>query len=135
MKNEEAIQKYQCLGCVLGPFPTCYDTKIDGIGCSNHCVGTLMSMVGKLFLGMPKGFDRLGGYEKTKIYIFHKLDDGWGYTMFNVPVWKHLDKHGNTLVRGYCPRINMGWIHVFLTNEIDKIDCIEITIKDMENMD
>ena len=129
-----AVEEYQCPGCVCGSDITCYE-KSDNLACEKHCVGTLISGVGKIFLGMPKGFNRLGFMDKTKIYIFEKLTDGWGYDKFNIPVWKYLNEHNNTVVRGICPRTNYAWIHIFLENCIDKIECLEITKNDIDEMD
>ena len=78
------------------------------------------------------------GFDKLKVYIFNSFEDGnkeWAYDKFNVPIWKHLDEHNNTLVRGISPRINQTFIHIFLENCIDRIDCIEITEKDVQEMD
>ena len=130
----KAVEEYQCPGCFYGINSECYEISKDQ-SCDKHVSGTMANLIGKLFIGMPKGFNRLGEFHKTKINIFEKYDDGWGYNLFNVPVWKHLDKHNNTLVRGICPRINHPFIHVFLEDCIDKIDCLEITHENIEQMD
>ena len=138
MKVEEAIQEYQCPGCTNGPYPECFkDDKTGGLQCESHCCGTIVSNgIGSIFLGMPKGFDRKGACQHTKIWIFESFDKStWPYDKFNVPIWKHLDKHGNTLVRGICPRLNDPWIHIFLEDCKNKIECIEITTEDISEMD
>jgi len=84
---------------------------------------------------MPKGFDRCGVDEKLIIHIFEKFDDGWGYNKFNIPVWKYKDDIGSTLVRGLSPRINAPFLHIFLEDCRDKIDCLEITDEDIAEMD
>jgi len=94
-----------------------------------------MPHVGLVFLGLPKGFCRLGDFEKTRISMFKSRADGWGYGKFNIPVWKHVDKLGNTLVRGICPRTNYPWIHIFLNSHGEMINCLEITDKDIRGMD
>lgn len=132
MTAKKAVKEYQCVGCVGGD-PGCYKAG-DNLACVNHCAGTMANGIGRFFLGLPKGFCRLGD-GKPKIYIFKTLKKGWGYNKFNVPVWKHLDEHGNTIVRGMCPRINDTWIHIFLGDYIKDIDCLEITQKDMDEMD
>lgn len=139
-KVKNAVKEYQCFGCVNGPALECYqnvDSADNDLACKKHCAGTTdWPSVGRIFLlGLPKGFNRLGACENTKINIFEKLEDGWGYDKFNFPVWKHLDEHGNVLVRGLNPRINYPWIHIFLENCMDKIGCIEITKEDMAEMD
>jgi hypothetical protein len=121
------IEEYQCPGCVCGCDISCYKKGYDddSIECSKH--------VGRIFLGMPIGFNRLGMCKETKIHIFEK--PSWEYGMFNIPVWKFLDKNGNTLLRGLCPRTNYPWIHILIGNHLDKIDCLEITQKDIDGMD
>ena len=134
-KLEAAIQNYQCSGCVNGPYPDCFVVGQDH-ACVRHIPGTMMMPhIGCVFLGLPNGFNRLGKCEDMKINIFKSLDGGWDYNKFNVPVWKRLDEHGNTLVRGISPRINKPWIHIFLEDVMDQVDCIEITREDIDSMD
>jgi len=113
------------LGCVCGSDIKCYISKKynkHDIACERHCPGTSLSGCGKILLGMPKGFNRLGLCGKTVINIFNIFPNGWEYTELNVPVWKYLDDKGNTLVRGLCPRVNSPFIHIYLENCIDKRD-------------
>ncbi|MBL3529638.1 MAG: hypothetical protein JMN27_18295 [gamma proteobacterium endosymbiont of Lamellibrachia anaximandri] len=129
------IEEYQCPGCVCGSDTECYE-KGETEECKKHVAGTMiMPVVGKVFLGMPTGFNRIGPVEKMQMFVFKEFVDGWGYDKFNVPVWKRLDKNGNTLVRGMNPRINFPFLHVFIGNHLDKIDCLEITDVDIEGMD
>jgi hypothetical protein len=135
-KIKKVVEEYQCLGCVCGSNIDCYKKHKHGIQCSKHIAGTmLMPHIGTIFLGLPTGFNRLGQTKETKISIFENFKDGWGYNKFNVPVWKHLDKYRNTLVRGISPRINMPWIHIFLGNVLSEIECLEITQEDINEMD
>ncbi|GAB4343138.1 MAG: hypothetical protein Kow0089_18730 [Desulfobulbaceae bacterium] len=129
-----AVETYQCPGCVHGSDISCYE-KGDSLACNKHVAGTTISFIGRIFLGLPKGFNRLGVCDDTKINIFKTVEDGWGFDFLNTPVWKYLDEHGNTLVRGLCPRINTPFIHVFLGNHINDIDCYEITADDLDGMD
>jgi hypothetical protein len=62
-----------------------------------------------------------------KINIFEKFSDGWDYDQFNIPVWKHLDENGNTIVRGISPRINAPFLHVYSGNCLSEISCKLIT--------
>ena len=135
-KIKSAIEEYQCPGCVCGSDVTCYKQG-DSEACIKHVPGTLVSGIGKILLGMPKGFNRIGPctLHDSGIEIFMKLEDGWGYGTFNVPVWKYRDKHGNTIVRGMSPRINRPFIHIFLTDCVADIDCQEITSADLLGMD
>lgn len=139
MKEEikKAVEEYQCPGCVCGSDTSCYE-KGEGVECGRHVAGTtIMPQIGRIFLGMPQGFSRLGPCEKTKITIFEKIGEASykKYDLFNVPVWKFLDKNGNTLVRGLCPRINWPFLHVFLGNVLSEIDCLEVTQRNVEEMD
>jgi hypothetical protein len=136
------IKEYQCCGCTYG-YPDC-DATFGPHGCNKHRAGTFASGIGRLFLGMPKGFDRAGAlsdetrsfrfdlcaYETFEDFIKHM-----GMNKFNVPVWKHLDENGNTLVRGLSPRVNKPYLCVIGGNHVDKIDCYEITAEDQEGMD
>lgn len=139
-KIKKAIKEYQCSGCMNGHDPIksgCFKPCDTGCGCGAHFAGTFMTGgIGKLFLGMPKGFNRLGKDEKMHPYIFENFQKDWGeYDKFNVPVWKYLDENGNTIVRGLQPRLNIPFIHIHLSDYRDKIDCMEITIDDINEMD
>jgi hypothetical protein len=135
-QQQFAVQEYQCPGCVNGPFPTCFRESDAGIGCGKHCAGTMrMPSPGLILLGMPKGFNRLGPCEHTSFSIFRTRKDGWEYDFLGVPVWKFKDEHGNTLVRGFRPRINHPFIHIFLEDCMDKIECIEITPERLAEID
>ena len=130
LKN--AIENYQCPGCILGSNTSCFE-KGYGDGCGKHHAGTYIGMIGKIFLGMPVGFNRLGIAEETELRIWDGFDNN--YDKFNVPVWKYLNKSGHTIVRGIQPRTNVPFIDVFLTDCMDNIDCITISDDDIQNMD
>jgi hypothetical protein len=133
---KKAVEEYQCSGCVVGHNVECYgNVSIIGQGCSKHCAGTRIAGVGKLFLGMPKPFMRLGENEGMIPYIFETFSEWGNYDKFNVPTWKYKDEHGNTLVRGMMPRKNETFIHVFLEDCLDKVNCYEITEEDIEFID
>lgn len=135
-KVKKAIEEYQCSGCISGHNIECFEKCDTGIGCGKHYAGThIMPMVGKIFLGLPKGFNRLGKTDDMKPYIFNDLNGCGKYDKFNIPVWKHLDKNGNTIVRGLKPRLNTPFIHIILKDSLSEIDCLEITNKDLEEMD
>jgi hypothetical protein len=138
IKIKKAIEEYQCSGCISGHNTECFEACDTGCGCGKHYAGTMM-LLGKIFLGMPKGFNRLGKIEDMKPYIFENYEDfkkeyGGGYDMFNIPVWKHLDKNGNTLIRGIQPRLNAPFIHIILGNCLSEINCLEITEYDIKEM-
>jgi hypothetical protein len=138
MTREELIKEYQCPGCIgCDKFE---DQGDAGSGCMNHHAATIVyPTVGKIFLGMPKGFDRLGAVERMPLNIFLSYDDMVNQEMIvddlNVPVWKYLDKNGNTLIRGFRPRINDPFLFVIGGDCRDKFDCLEITEEHLEKMD
>lgn len=142
-KIKNAIQKYQCPGCMDGSDFKCVMPPINegewGVACGGHRVGTYAAGIGMILLGMPKGFNRLGSYDDMKIGIFETYEDGWqepiGYSKWNIPTWKHLNEHGHTLIRGLSPRTNSPFLHVFLEDCMDKFDCREITADDIKEMD
>lgn len=129
-----AIEEYQCPGCVCGSNVECFKEG-DNLECGKHVVGTTIMGIGRIFLGLPTGFCRQGPVEELKVYIFESPEKGWGYDKFNVPAWKHLDDHGNTLVRGLSPRVNWPFLHVFIGDHMAEIDCLEITKADLSEMD
>ena len=135
---KEAVEEYQCSGCVSGSDISCYQ-KGNSSACGAHVAGTRIFNIGRIFLGMPTGFNRLGTAEETKIDIWETYEEqnkNWAYDMFNVPVWKHKDANkDNTLIRGISPRINSPFIHIVLEDCLDKIDCIEITDEVIREMD
>lgn len=68
------------------------------------------------------------------IQIIKKFGD-WGlYDHFNVPVWKY-QKDGYTFVRGLSPRTNRPFLHIYLEECADMIECFEVTDQLMEEMD
>lgn len=136
-RNTSAVKGYQCAGCMNGNEPAeCFrKTELGGIGCGNHYSGTIILGIGKIFIGLPKGFQRLGEQSDMQPNIFETFESGWGYDKFNEPVWKFLTEDGHTLVRGLSPRTNKGFIHIFLEDCMDKISCREITQEEIDAMD
>jgi len=134
---KEAIKNYQCSGCTFGPALSCFQKNDYGDGCSKHLAGThIFPGVGTILLGMPTGFNRLGPEKDIKPYIFkdYKNSD-WDFDKWNIPTWKYLTKEGHTLVRGHQPRKNTTFLHIYLEDCRDKINCLEITHEDVEFMD
>jgi hypothetical protein len=138
---QKAVEMYKCPGCVNGSSIECGSYKNNHDDCNSHCPGTFMIPIGSILLGMPKGFNRAGPinlqlwkgfsiYDKESFVNEYKQ-----YNELNIPVWKYLDEHGNTIVRGIQPRINCPFIHVLLGNLIDEINCFEITEKYLETID
>jgi len=149
MDRLTAIKTYQCPGCTCGIGPDCA-TKCDtGIGCGAHCPGTIVSGIGTIYLGMPKGFNRRGNAATMPLHIFESYESfliAWkrvnisvsntsGYNLWNIPVWKNLDEHGSTLIRELSPRVNSPFLHVILEDCRSKINCLEITSEIQSEMD
>ena len=138
-KAELAVEQYQCPGCVVGSDISCFGKHTFGKGCGKHVAGTIgYPVVGKFFLGMPTGFCRLGSFQDMKLIIYEtweELSASHSYDKLNAPVWKYVNESGHTLVRGLYPRTNFTFLHVILEDCSSKIDCIEITNKDLEGMD
>ncbi len=144
MTNEEIVKEYQCSGCVNGPYEDCFKKEPElsrGIGCEKHCAGTSATSprgIERFFLGLPKGFCRIGADKDLKIQIFktqNDLDKVWKYDIFNIPTWKYKNSFGHTIVKGLMPRISKIFIHVIIKCDFDNIKCLEITNKDIEEMD
>ncbi len=137
MKDEirDAIKKYQCCGCVCGTaIDHCFE-KSNTLACDRHCAGTRILGLGKIFLGMPKGFSRLGLDDRMSIWIYQDVKN-FKYDKFNIPVWKHKNKEGHIFVRGFMPRMNTGFLQVFLAGDFNSIPApTEITEDDMKEMD
>ena len=136
-KIKLAIKEYQCMGCTCGEYPECFkpDPK-GGVGCGKHITGTSISGVGHILLGLPNGFNRTGKYSDLNPVIFETYESSdWKFDKFNVPVWKHFNKDGHTIVRGIMPRRNEPFIHIFLEDCREKIDCIEISEQEISEMD
>jgi len=74
---------------------------------------------------MPKGFNRIGQYNKMPLQIFEYYKD-FDYNHLNIPVWKYLNENKHTLVRGISPRINKPFLHVILEDCMDKVNCVDI---------
>lgn len=133
-KLQIAVENYQCAGCVNGSFPECYKKHVWGSGCDNHTAGTHLSGIGKIFMGLPKGFNRLGPNTQTRV-IIHEKYDATLYDKWNIPVWKFLDENHNTILRVISPRTNMTSVHVILENCMGQIKCQAVNKKMHDFMD
>lgn len=125
-----AVEEYQCSGCISGNDTKCFEKSSHSEACGKHRAGTLITGIGKIFLGLPRGFNRLGvGFGSDNdmtLQIIEKFGDWGPYNHFNVPVWKY-QKDGHTLVRGLSPRTNRPFLHIYLEECADKIECFEVT--------
>lgn len=110
-------------------------------GCANHSAATFLFPGGVIALGLPKGFQRFGRNEERNIEIFESFDSMVDLcpnvkTIFSVPIWKHLDANGNTIVRWFSPRTNAGWSNVILGDCRSKMPhATEITAEAIDQMD
>lgn len=134
-KIKIAVEDYQCTGCISGHNISCF-IESEGVGCGKHLAGTMSTHIGKFFLGMPKGFNRLGFNNELRPIIYESFEKcNFRYNMWNIPVWKYLSKDGHTFVRGLIPRLNIPFLHIFLEDCLEKIDCLEIDEKSVQDMD
>jgi hypothetical protein len=105
-----------------------------------------MFPAGIIALGLPKGFDRFGPLpEKVKARVL--INESYEALIrlypnlaskFSLPIWCHLDEHGNTITRWYSPRVNRGWSEVILgdcTKELIERGCRQLTTDDINGMD
>ena len=134
-KIPKAVKEYQCPGCINGDI--CFALEQSGIGCGKHLSGTTASDIGRIFLGLPKGFNRTDMHGDTKVIIFESAkqqDKQWKYNKLNVPVW-YYKKGKVTFVRGLQPRLNMPFIHIILSGEPIVSRAYEITDEFLKKID
>lgn len=138
----KAVNSYQCPGCMQGPdVETCDRANVTDKGCTNQAAGVFGAGIGAIALGLPKGFNRFGPGPERKVEVWASYDVLMAYqpnlrTIFSVPVWKHLDEQGNTLMRWYSPRTNCGWSVVVLGDCRDRFpQALEITAEQIADMD
>jgi len=129
----EMVEEFQCPGCINGHGPeTCksYKLKEDYLGgnpryfqCENWRPSTFMSGVGRLCLGLPKGFLRTGSVEfgeKTPNYLwlYENPENRPQYNRFNIPVWA-MEKDGYLYVRCFCPRSCWVFVDVIKDGKVE----------------
>ena len=110
------IEEFQCPGCIHGINPkTCqkFELNKDVLSCANHHPSTFASGIGRIALGLPKGFNRIGQLEflPNTCYIRLYEKEPPKYDKFNIPVWA-MEQDGFLFVRCYCPRINATFVDV-----------------------
>lgn len=133
----EMIEEFQCPGCTCGGDTECEAFKFhpnDAVGCycSGHSAGTFIVGIGKIALGLPKGFDRVGtirtGFEgiggsptrSTNIRLIVDVEKMEKYDSLNVPVWA-MEKDGYLFVRVMCPRINYTYVDIIKGGKFKEI--------------
>jgi len=151
MLSEEellVIGEMQCPGCTCGcaPAAECESFKPSndyGFKCEGHSSGTILSGVGYVYLGLPKGFNRVGAFrakgdDKTlnniRLWIYPAIPE-WDF--LNVPIWA-MEKDGFLYVKTYCPRINVNYVDVVKGGRIEHIppDCHAFNVDDfLEEID
>ena len=135
---EKMISNFQCPGCLKGSSPCteCPSFHLNhefGWNCKNHIPGTIMVGVGKIFLGMPKGFNKVGACEQIgeQMVIIRFWQEGekpfWDY--LNIPVWA-MEEYGYLFVRTYCPRVNRGYIDVIKGGKFEMMSPETRNVKD-----
>ncbi len=126
-KKIKFVKEYQCSGCVCGSDPKTCPSYQDDHGCASQVAGTSILGEGTIFLGLPPLLARLGEYKRMRIYILSDWEEfkRWMMEVGQTP-------EGHTIVKGLMPRLNYPFIHIFLDKKCwDKIDCSELTDKDM----
>lgn len=116
VKIIETIEEFQCPGCKNGGDTKCgvFEQKNWNKECSSHSAGTLMGGVGKINLGLPNGFNRMGALHegmKSNIRILDKETAKDFFDVFNLPTWT-LEYKGHLLVRTYIPRKNISYVDI-----------------------
>jgi hypothetical protein len=119
--QKEMIEQFQCSGCVCGSNVSCgkFQFKTHSAGdfyCSNQVAGTTLMPGGKIYLGMPKGFNKVGDISNdynnkrtTNIRLYEEFKQP--YDFLNVPVWA-LEQDGYLFIRVFSPRVNISNIDV-----------------------
>lgn len=117
--EEKMVEKFQCPGCVCGMDVGCRAFKLwndYGASCSGHVAGTRLMAGGRINLGLPKGFNKLGDFDSTSenkrvmIRLWVKgTKPEWD--RLNVAVWA-MEEDGHLFVRTYSPRVNKSYVDI-----------------------
>ncbi len=129
----EMIREFQCPGCSCGTYPDegCEAYKLEeenDIGsknffrCGGWHPGTFIGGIGRICLGLPKGFTRVGAVDleimKHYFRMYEKPEDMPEYNRFNVPVWA-MERDGYLFVRCVCPRSNWFYVDVIKGGKVE----------------
>lgn len=125
---QDLVTTYQCPGCNVGSGMACF--KGRGLSCRAHIPAA--SLDGRC-LGMPRGFMQISA-SKTPICIFESVHD-FPIDNLSIPVWKHLDEHGNTVVRGLRPHRNQPFLNVYVGDVRSAFDCFEVSTEFWQQLD
>ena len=134
-KIKNAIEEYQCPGCISGSNTKCASFKLDGAGCAEHFAGTLVTYIGKIALGMCKGFNRVSVPGNSPETIHHEkyedfFEDETDVT-YNIPLQKWKNEKGQVEAIVYAPRINHFMRLVFEEDCMNKLNCPKQYIQDL----
>ncbi len=139
--QRQMIEEFQCPGCVCGAGVDsgCYEPDGDQFTCDRHCAGTLVSHIGTINLGLPKGFNRLGPLDQrvagNTIRLYESVETMPQYNEFNVPVWG-MERDGYLFVRCYMPRVNQTYVDVIKGGTIANLPDSVINVAEFwEGMD
>jgi hypothetical protein len=128
--RKRMIEQFQCPGCVCGTNTSsgCYKPDPTGFRCIEHVAGTIVSGIGTINLGLPRGFNRVtknpGRENRSNIRLYENLQDHPGYNFLNIPVWamETTEKGMNILiVRCYMPRINHDFVDIILNGRLEDL--------------
>lgn len=129
----QMVDSILCPGCINGTDPeTCskFELLDERIGekphffaCKNWRPSTFMGGVGRIAIGLPRGFNRTGMVEFgekpfTYIRLYEKPEDMPDYDKFNVPVWA-MEHEGFLYVRCYSPRNNWLFVDVVKDGKLE----------------
>lgn len=81
---------------------------------------------GKIYLGIPKGFNKVGpiDFDEQNVTIrFH--ENAFKWDNLNIAVW-YLIKNNVMFVRTYCPRINASYVDIFQNYTVPPTGAINV---------
>jgi hypothetical protein len=125
----EMIENFQCPGCILGGNTQCgsFDMLDDSgmVHCKKWRPSTFLGRVGRIVLGLPKGFTRTGSVEFgdkpfTYIRLYESPEKMMKYDKFNVAVWA-MEQDGYLFVRCYSPRNNWLFVDVIKDGKMEHV--------------
>lgn len=124
----EMIEDKQCPGCIHGSDTKCGTYKLEEDGyaiCKNWRPSTFMGRVGRIVLGLPRGFCRTGCVEfndSPNVYmrLYDSPENMMKYNKFNVAVWA-MEKDGFLYVRCYSPRTNYLFVDVIKDGKMEHV--------------
>jgi len=145
MKAKDLIDLFQCPGCLCGINPwDCEHYKPQDfhnhVCCLGHTIGTMVIPIGYIAIGLPKGFNRPGCWDRDgkdhpymNIRIWPKgKKPNWDD--FNVPVWA-LEKEGFLFVLTFSPRINETYVDIIEGGDLGLVPQAIDVSKFYEEMD